>query len=132
MSEIYITCGVVRLEQLMLPPPPPLPVETAGASSPSVTSWKQQHQLLAPPPGTASPPLPAQRQHLWDPLQSLKWRLRRYSWTRLWPIWKPSRRRWRRSWRRRERSCTTSSVSPENGERPPSLLPSSRLNNSWF
>lgn len=54
--------------------------------------------------------------NIWDPLSSLKWRHRRYSWTRLWPTSKRSQRRWSRSWRRKERSCTMSSVSVENGE----------------
>lgn len=61
----------------------------------------------------------ARRPHkgnIWDPLNSLKWRHRRYSWTRPWPTWRRSRRRWSPSWRRREPSCTTSSVSAENGE----------------
>lgn len=108
------------------PPPPPsphpsapslsssFPLETGGASSP------RDVMTAASAVSSALSLLAADRcllkGNIWDPLSSLKWRHRRYSWTRLWPTSKRSQRRWSRSWRRKERSCTMSSVSVENGE----------------
>lgn len=94
--------------------PVPPPASTGGASSPSdvMTAASAVSSALSLFVADRRP----LKGNLWDPLNSLKWRHRRYSWTRLWPTWRRSRRRWSPSWRRRERSCTMSSVSTENGE----------------
>lgn len=102
------------------PPPAPSPLpQTGGASSPSdvMTAASAVSSALSLFVADRRP----HKGNIWDPLNSLKWRHRRYSWTRLWPTWRRSRRRWSPSWRRRERSCTMSSVSTENGEASCSL-----------
>lgn len=94
----------------------PPPLETGGASSPSDV------MTAASAVSSALSLFAADRfllkGNIWDPLQPLKWRHRRYRWTRLWLTSKRSRRRWSRSWRRKERSCTMSSVSAKKMERP--------------